>query len=108
MFGDAPLPDSFVSAHELSADEHLAVQAAAQTFVDGAISKTINCRPDLPFADFEDIYLRAYHLGCKGCTTFRANGVTGEVVTPATDEEESPEPSLPQSQEWEPECLSCL
>lgn len=71
-FGEAPLPECFIEAQSLSPREHLAMQAALQPFVDGAISKTINIPTDYPLAEFRDIYQQAYQLGLKGCTTFRA------------------------------------
>jgi len=80
---DAPLPDYFVTADALTPHEHLAMQAALQRHVDSAISKTINCPPDITFEDFERIYLDAYDMGLKGCTTFRPNPVTGEVLVRA-------------------------
>ncbi|HSC17977.1 MAG TPA: adenosylcobalamin-dependent ribonucleoside-diphosphate reductase [Rhizomicrobium sp.] len=79
---DAALPDYFVSAQTLSPDEHLAVQAAAQKYIDSSISKTINVPADFSFAAFEDIYLKAYGLGCKGCTTYRPSAVRGAVLEP--------------------------
>jgi ribonucleoside-diphosphate reductase alpha chain len=81
-FGDdAALPDYFVSAQTLSPADHLAVQAAAQPFIDSAISKTINVPRDIAFEDFADVYMQAYQLGCKGCTTYRPNEVTGSVLS---------------------------
>ena len=77
---DAPLPDTFVDAQSLSPHDHLAIQAAAQPFVDSSISKTINCPVDLPFEAFKDVYVEAYRLGCKGCTTYRPNDITGAVL----------------------------
>ena len=77
---DAPLPDSFVDAQTLAPGDHLVMQAAVQKYVDSSISKTINCPADLPFEAFKDIYLQAYELGCKGCTTYRPNDVTGAVL----------------------------
>jgi ribonucleoside-diphosphate reductase alpha chain len=80
-FGDdTPLPDYFVSAQTLAPDDHLGMQAAAQRYIDSSISKTINVPVDLAFESFEDIYLRAYALGCKGCTTYRPNAVRGSVL----------------------------
>jgi len=78
----APLPDAFVTASELTPHAHLAMQAAVQVHVDSSISKTINCPAEIPFEAFRDIYLEAYDLGLKGCTTFRPNAVTGSVLTP--------------------------
>ncbi len=82
MFGaDTTLPDYFVTAQTLSPSDHLAVQAAAQPFVDSAISKTINVPASISFEDFAHVYLEAYDLGCKGCTTYRPNDVTGSVLS---------------------------
>ena len=63
-----PLPDYFVNAQTLAPADHLAVQAAAQKYIDSSISKTINCPADISFAAFKDIYTHAYEAGCKGCT----------------------------------------
>jgi ribonucleoside-diphosphate reductase alpha chain len=79
--GDAPLPDYFVSAQTISPADHLAVQAAAQPFIDSAISKTINVPRNIAFEDFADVYMSAYDQGCKGCTTYRPNDVTGSVLS---------------------------
>ncbi|MGH7048486.1 MAG: adenosylcobalamin-dependent ribonucleoside-diphosphate reductase [Stellaceae bacterium] len=76
----APLPDYFVDAQVLSPDDHLVMQAAVQRHIDSSISKTINVPADIPFERFEDVYRRAYALGCKGCTTYRPNEVTGAVL----------------------------
>jgi ribonucleoside-diphosphate reductase alpha chain len=81
MFGEnAELPDYFVDAQRLSPADHVVMQAACQKHVDASISKTINCPEDISFAAFEDVYLQAYELGCKGCTTYRPNDVTGAVL----------------------------
>jgi ribonucleoside-diphosphate reductase alpha chain len=95
---DAPLPDYFVDAQSLTPSEHVVMQAAVQRYVDSSISKTINCPADLSFDAFKDIYLQAYALGCKGCTTYRPNDVTGavlEVRPPAPEGAEQPELDLP-------------
>jgi ribonucleoside-diphosphate reductase alpha chain len=97
-FGEnAALPDYFVNAQTLSPADHLAVQAAAQPFIDSAISKTINVPATIPFADFAHVYVEAYEKGCKGCTTYRPNDVTGSVLSiPTTLEERAAiEPELP-------------
>ncbi len=81
-FGNAAaLPDYFVTAQTISPADHLAVQAAAQPFIDSAISKTINVPREMSFPAFEDIYRDAYNQGCKGCTTYRPNDVTGAVLS---------------------------
>jgi ribonucleoside-diphosphate reductase alpha chain len=95
----APLPDYFVDAQQLSPKDHVAMQAAVQKYVDSSISKTINCPEDLSFAAFKDVYLLAYDLGCKGCTTYRPNPVTGAVLSIKREQREQEEardqPELP-------------
>ncbi len=81
LHGEAtPLPDYFVDAQTLTPAEHVVMQAAVQKYVDSSISKTINCPADLSFDAFKDIYAQAYALGCKGCTTYRPNEITGAVL----------------------------
>ncbi|MBT3768062.1 MAG: adenosylcobalamin-dependent ribonucleoside-diphosphate reductase, partial [Rhodospirillales bacterium] len=77
---NTPLPDYFVDAQGLNPNDHLVMQATVQTYVDSSISKTINCPEEISFENFKDIYIRAYELGCKGCTTYRPNDVTGAVL----------------------------
>ena len=67
------LPDYFVATDNITPNQHVDVQAAAQKWVDSSISKTINVPTDIPYEDFKDIYLYAYDKGLKGCTTFRFN-----------------------------------
>ncbi len=90
---NAPLTHAFVTAEELTPTEHLRMQAAVQAHVDSSISKTINCPADLSFEAFEDVYLEAYDLGLKGCTTYRPNAVTGAVLSRAAPVPASPQPS---------------
>ncbi len=80
-FGDAPLPDHFVNAQTLPPLDHVRMQAAAQKWIDSSISKTINCPEDIGFEAFKDVYMAAWDQGCKGCTTYRPNAVTGSVLT---------------------------
>jgi ribonucleoside-diphosphate reductase alpha chain len=82
----ARLTDAFVTAGELTPGEHLLMQAAVQAHVDSSISKTINCAEDMTFERFKNVYMEAYDLGLKGCTTFRPNSITGSVLSapPAT------------------------
>jgi ribonucleoside-diphosphate reductase alpha chain len=89
QFGEnATLPGYFVDAQRLAPKDHVVMQAAMQQHVDSSISKTINVPVDISFEDFKDIYMQAYDLGCKGCTTYRPNDITGavlETTKPATD-----------------------
>jgi ribonucleoside-diphosphate reductase alpha chain len=77
---DAALPESFVDVGDLSPSAHVVMQAAVQRYTDASVSKTINVPADIPFEDFKNVYLQAYDLGCKGCTTYRPNPVTGAVL----------------------------
>ena len=89
-FGDAPLPDWFVNAQTLPPLDHVRMQAAAQTWIDSSISKTINCPEDISFEDFKEVYMAAWDQGCKGCTTYRPNEVTGSVLTVSETSEAAP------------------
>ena len=95
LFGaEAELPGYFVTAQTLEPRDHVRMQAAVQRNVDSAISKTVNCPEDISFEAFKHIYLDAYESGCKGCTTYRPNAITGSVleVTPPAPK---PEPGVP-------------
>jgi ribonucleoside-diphosphate reductase alpha chain len=97
LYGEAtPLPDYFVDAQGLVPADHLRMQAAVQGYIDSSVSKTINCPEDISFEDFKDVYMLAYDMGCKGCTTYRPNPVTGAVLE-ATEgaEAEASQPQLP-------------
>nr|MCU0908020.1 ribonucleoside-diphosphate reductase, adenosylcobalamin-dependent [Paracoccaceae bacterium] len=85
LHGDAPLPDHFVNAQTLPPTDHVRMQAAAQRWVDSSISKTINLPEDISFEAFKDVYLAAWDTGCKGCTTYRPNAVTGSVLAVAEE-----------------------
>ncbi|WP_323008372.1 adenosylcobalamin-dependent ribonucleoside-diphosphate reductase [Paracoccus sp. (in: a-proteobacteria)] len=89
--GDAPLPDYFVNAQTLAPMDHVAMQAAAQEWVDSSISKTINCPEDIGFEEFKDVYLAAWDKGCKGCTTYRPNDVTGSVLSVSEKTDAAPQ-----------------
>ena len=88
---DAQLPDYFVNAQTLAPLEHVRMQAAAQKWVDSSISKTINCPEDISFEAFKDVYMAAWDQGCKGCTTYRPNAVTGSVLSLSSESEKAPE-----------------
>ena len=86
--GDEPLPEYFVNAQSLAPVEHVKMQAAAQRWVDSSISKTINCPEDISFNDFKNIYMAAWDQGCKGCTSYRPNDVTGSVLSVSENQPE--------------------
>jgi ribonucleoside-diphosphate reductase alpha chain len=69
------------------------MQAAAQDHVDSSISKTINLPRDISFEAFKGVYEEAYAQGCKGCTTYRPNDVTGSVLEVKPAKTEKPVPA---------------
>lgn len=74
------LPAAFVTARGLPPAAHLAMQAALQPFVDGAISKTVNVPADCDFDDFRGLYQSAFDRGLKGCTTYRPGSIRGAIL----------------------------
>jgi len=74
------LPESFVTALEISALDHMRMLQAVQPFIDSSISKTVNVPADYPFEDFQDLYLEAWKAGLKGLATYRPNAVVGQVL----------------------------
>ncbi|THD83410.1 adenosylcobalamin-dependent ribonucleoside-diphosphate reductase [Aliigemmobacter aestuarii] len=104
--GDTPLPDHFVNAQTLPPLDHVRMQAAAQKWIDSSISKTINCPEDISFEDFKDVYMAAWDQGCKGCTTYRPNDVTGSVLTVSEQSEQTPAEAPAQVQGGEVVYLS--
>ena len=80
---DAELPEHFVTAQTLTPEEHIRMQASLQRHVDSAISKTVNVPEEISFEAFQEVYRAAYRSGCKGCTTYRPNAITGSVLSAA-------------------------
>ena len=89
--GDEPLPEYFVDAQSLSPADHVRMQAEAQKWIDSSISKTINCPQDISFQAFREVYDQAWESGCKGCTTYRPNDVTGSVLSVTPDPKAQPD-----------------
>ena len=84
------LPQSFVTALEISAQAHKDMVAAVAPYIDTSISKTVNVPEDYPYAEFEDLYLTAWKAGLKGLATYRPNSVLGSVlsVTPTAEQKQ--------------------
>ncbi|MHA1601261.1 MAG: adenosylcobalamin-dependent ribonucleoside-diphosphate reductase, partial [Alphaproteobacteria bacterium] len=92
---DADLPAAFVDTQTLEPAAHVVMQATVQKYIDSSVSKTINLPTDISLADFKNVYMQAYELGCKGCTTYRPNAITGAVLeAPALPEEPPADTSL--------------
>lgn len=83
-------PPGFICASDVPPQDHVAMQAALQQYVDSSISKTITIPETYPFDAFRKIYETAYGMGLKGCTTFRPNPITGEILTAVTEAENAP------------------
>ncbi len=94
---EAPLPPAFADTQSLSPADHVVMQAAVQKYIDSSVSKTINVPAEISFEAFKDVYLQAYELGCKGCTTYRPNAITGAVLETAGRPATEPLPSAPAS-----------
>lgn len=83
------LPDHFVGALDISANDHMLMQAAIQPYICASISKTVNVPADYPFPQFKDIYINAWKNGLKGITTYRPNSVIGSVLSVENDNEKT-------------------
>jgi ribonucleoside-diphosphate reductase alpha chain len=67
------LPGFFVTAHQITPEVRVQMQAAIQKHIDHSISSTVNCAADTGEEDVAKIYLLAWKMGCKGITVYRAN-----------------------------------
>jgi len=80
------VPDFFVTAMDLSPEEHVSVQAAVQEWVDSSISKTCNLPNEYTVEQVGKLYQMMYDLGCKGGTIYR-DGSRDEQVLSVKKEE---------------------
>lgn len=83
------LPDYYVTAMDLSAENHIRVQAAIQKWVDSSISKTANCPADFTVQDTAELYELAFDLGCKGVTIYRDGSRDVQVLSTSKKEDTS-------------------
>jgi ribonucleoside-diphosphate reductase alpha chain len=92
----AEIRNVFAVSQDISADEHVYMQAAMQAFVDNSLSKTINFPPAATEDDVAKAYELAWRLGCKGITVY-VTGSRDKVVleTHATLEKKQPKPAEP-------------
>ena len=75
------LPDFFVSASELTPEEHVDVQCTIQRWVDSSISKTVNAPKGFTVKQVEDIYMKLYKGGAKGGTVYVDGSRDSQVLT---------------------------
>src|SRR5579875_636374 len=89
------LPPHFVTAMDLTPEEHVRVQATVQKYVDASISKTANCPAGYTREQTRELYELAYRLGCKGVTIYRDGSRHEQVLSLPKDggkAEEEPKP----------------
>ncbi len=86
QFSHGNLPDYFVSAGELSPEEHADVQCTIQRWIDSSISKTVNAPKGFTVSDVEKVYYRLYKGGAKGGTVYVDGSRDAQVLSLTSDD----------------------
>jgi ribonucleoside-diphosphate reductase alpha chain len=89
--------DVFVVAGDISAEEHVRMQASLQAFVDNSLSKTVNFPEDASTEDVAQAYMLAWDLGCKGITVYVTGSREKVVLETKATAEKKQAPSTPSS-----------
>src|SRR6185437_13878461 len=99
---------TFVTAHDVTPEWHIQMQAAFQEFADSAISKTCNFSHDATEDYVEKIYRDAFKLGCKGVTVYRDGAREGQVLSTGTTAKKVQERAAGQGKDALAEALGRL
>jgi ribonucleoside-diphosphate reductase alpha chain len=97
--GEDNIPDYFVTADDLTPDEHVAIQALIQKYTDSSISKTVNAPEVHTLEDVKKLYELAYETGCKGISYMREGSREGTLIRKKDEDKQSLRPGLKKEEQ---------